>query len=318
MDKRLCSLNGVFAVLKPAGESSAKTVDRVKKSLIRAALGEKVNPEQQHYKRFSRQIKVGHGGTLDPMATGVLVIGLNGGCKILAKYLSGPKSYCAQARFGEHYDTLDCTGKLLQRDEKWKEALEKKTCDDLQKLCDEKFVGEAIMQVPPAFSAIHVDGKRAYELARSEQTTSNVENSNLESSCDQKEQSSNVETPKEQVDSLETPCDSESIKYSVITPQREAASFQLAARPVAIYSLSVQCEPEGLPDFSLQVSCGGGCYIRSLIRDFSAELGTLAHMTALERTKQGIFTPEMCLKSDSEWSNLDSVEEAINRANSLL
>ena len=121
--EKLLSLNGVFAVLKPAGETSAKTVDRVKSALIRSALP-KATATQVPSRNFPRQIKVGHGGTLDPMATGVLVIGPNGGCKELTKYLSGSKSYVAEARFGEHFDTLDCTGKLLQTDAKWMDAVE--------------------------------------------------------------------------------------------------------------------------------------------------------------------------------------------------
>lgn len=281
MDKKLLSLNGVFAVLKPAGETSAKTIDRVKTSLLRAALGPAAN-NNQVFKRLSRQVKVGHGGTLDPMATGVLVVGLNGGCRDLSKYLSGNKAYTATARFGEHFDTLDVTGKLLQKDEKWK-AEEGVDFDGKVNGTLNKFVGEQVMQVPPAFSAIHVNGKRAYEIARKE---SNERDDTAET------------TP--QADS--EPC--------------KEASFEIPARPVAIYSLVYKSLE--LPDFELQVSCGGGCYIRSLIRDIAAEVNTLAVMTGLKRTKQGLFTEEMCLKDSTEWGNIESVSEAIDRANATL
>jgi tRNA pseudouridine55 synthase len=357
MDKRLSGLHGVFGVLKPAGESSAKTVDRVKKSLIRAALNSPTstnsnnpsNENTQHFKRLSRQIKVGHGGTLDPMATGVLVIGLNGGCRELAKYLSGPKAYCAHARFGEHFDSLDSTGKLLQRDENWWKAV---GGSNLQAICEEKFVGETVMQIPPAFSAIHVNGKRAYELARNESKMEDLKNTKVEEvnantrnanddnnvvnaiintvNIDKDKDSANnivngtistvntVNTVNtDNIDNFTVASNKESINAQTLVPKEETTSFQLAARPVAIYSLSIEASQES-PDFSLNVSCGGGCYIRSLIRDIAAQIGTLAHMTALERTKQGIFTPEMCLKSEDEWGNLDLVEEAIKKAKSLL
>ena len=290
MDKKLLSLNGVFAVFKPAGESSAKTIDRVKTCLIRTALGGKTTATDNHqnFKRLSRQLKVGHGGTLDPMATGVLVVGLNSGCKDLAKYLAGAKTYVATARFGEHYDTLDCTGKLLQTDEKWTEVVER-----VPEIIG-KFVGEAVMQVPPAFSAIHINGKRAYELARKESVQ--------DGSC------AEVREVKIAVESTED-------KDKVVKPQKEA-SFDIPARPVAIHSLLYT--PTTLPAFELAVSCGGGCYIRSVIRDVAAEIGTLAAMTALQRTQQGIFTLEMCLMKQEEWGNLDMVEEAIIKAKSLI
>lgn len=278
MDK-LLGLNGVFAVLKPAGETSAKTVDRVKTTLIRSTLTSKSPSNNPNYfKKLSRQIKVGHGGTLDPMATGVLVIGLNGGCKELSKYLSGSKSYVAEAKFGEHFDTLDCTGKMLQRDEKWMDAVDG---FDIEGTILNKFIGDAVMQIPPAFSAIHVNGKRAYDLARSESEKS-------------------VSTLTQESSSI---------------PQKEA-SFEIPARPVSIQNITYT--PLTLPSFQLSVTCGGGCYIRSIIRDIAGEIGTLAVMTKLERCKQGIFELEMCLKDENEWGDLEKVEEAIKRSKSLI
>lgn len=294
MDKKLLSLNGVFAVFKPAGETSAKTIDRIKTTLIRAALNGKAG--NQDFKRLSRQIKVGHGGTLDPMATGVLVVGLNGGCKDLSKYLSGTKSYDAEGRFGEHYDTLDCSGKLLQRDEKWAEVVEKVPG------IVEKFVGEAVMQRPPAFSAIHVNGKRAYDLARKES----------ECAVNTEESDNGNDDVKVESDITKT---SDNLSESGVKPQKEA-SFDIPARPVSIHSLLYT--PTTLPTFNLSVSCGGGCYIRSIIRDLAAEVGTLATMTKLERTKQGIFTGDMCLRGEEEWGNIEKVEDAIKRSKELI
>lgn len=301
MDKKLLGLNGVFAVFKPAGETSAKTVDRVKNALLKTALP--ATPSFHHQKRLAKQIKVGHGGTLDPMATGILVIGLNSGCKDLPKYLAGPKSYCAEGRFGEHYDTLDRTGKLLQSDEKWEEKVA-----EVEAVLD-KFVGEAVMQVPPAFSAIHVNGKRAYDLARKEsEGTGNV---SVTDGASANVTESETDTPVTYTPVTRT----HATKDTLTTTPLKEASFTLPPRPVSVSSLSYT--PLTLPTFQLSVSCGGGCYIRSLIRDIAAEVGTLAHMTELERSKQGIFEIDMCLKEE-EWGNFELVQEAINKAKSLL
>lgn len=312
MDKKLMGLNGVFAVFKPAGETSARTIDRLKNSLIRTALGSNSN-NQQMFKRFSRQIKVGHGGTLDPMATGVLVVGLNGGCKELSKYLTGSKSYVAEARFGEHFDTLDRTGKLLQSDEKWEEKLPK-----VPEVLS-KFIGDAVMQVPPAFSAIHINGKRAYDIARKESDsvesagsgkTDGVKDESVESTVDSVDSVDSGNTPVDHTLNITVPTQVET--QVPVVPQKEA-SFDIPARPVAIYS--VNYTPLTLPVFQLSVSCGGGCYIRSLIRDIAAEVGTLAHMTELQRTQQGIFTLEMCL---NDFCDLDKIVEAIDKAKALI
>lgn len=102
---------------------------------------------------------MGHGGTLDPMASGVLVIGLGTGCKSLSSFLSGSKGYLATGRFGQHYDTLDSTGVVLKETEVIPER------KDYEAVLKGQFTGE-ILQRPPAFSAVHVNGERAYDLAR--------------------------------------------------------------------------------------------------------------------------------------------------------
>ena len=302
--EKLIGLNGVFAVFKPAGETSARTIDRLKNTLIRTALGPSAS-NKHAFKNLSRQIKVGHGGTLDPMATGVLVVGLNSGCKELGKYLTGSKSYLAEGRFGEHFDTLDRTGKMLQMDEEWEVKVDK-----VQEIIP-KFVGEAVMQVPPAFSAIHVNGKRAYDIARKESNKAASEDGTVASDT----AASNTAASETAADPETIPVASDSTPVTPLHPQKEA-SFDIPARPVAIHSLTYT--PLSLPVFQLSVTCGGGCYIRSLIRDIAAEVGTLAHMTELERTQQGIFTVEMCLGDEKDWSDFEKIEEAINKAKSLL
>jgi tRNA pseudouridine55 synthase len=110
-------------------------------------------------RRASRQKRIGHCGTLDPMATGVLVVCLGWSTRLVPWLTSDRKTYEAEIQFGVTTDTDDAEGALLQRAEvpQWSE-------DEIERVLD-GFRG-TIEQVPPRYSAIHVDGKRAHALAR--------------------------------------------------------------------------------------------------------------------------------------------------------
>ena len=129
---------GFLVVDKPGGVTSNHVVGEVKK-----ATGIK---------------KVGHAGTLDPMATGVLVVAV-GNVTRLIKYIQDlPKEYVATAQFGVATDTLDAEGAVLSRERMDIEA------GDVEALAS-RFTG-TISQVPPMMSALKKDGRRLYELAR--------------------------------------------------------------------------------------------------------------------------------------------------------
>jgi tRNA pseudouridine55 synthase len=133
------SQSGLLLIDKPEGPSSAHVVHRVKR-----ILGAK---------------RVGHLGTLDPFASGLLPIGVNEGTKIADIFLGGAKSYCAVMVLGVATDSQDATGKVI--DERPVPVL---ADSDLRRL-EAKFSG-AQTQVPPMFSALKKDGVRLYELAR--------------------------------------------------------------------------------------------------------------------------------------------------------
>ena len=101
--------HGVVAVHKPIGWTSSDVVSKVKRILIE---GEKAALGIPKGIRYKTKTKVGHGGTLDPLAEGVLVLGIGKGTKLLQGYLSGDKGYSAVALLGEERDTQDCTGVL--------------------------------------------------------------------------------------------------------------------------------------------------------------------------------------------------------------
>jgi len=133
-------IHGWLVVDKPSGISSAAVVARVRKALNAA--------------------KAGHGGTLDPLATGVLPVALGEATKTVSYVMSGEKTYRFTLRWGEARTTEDAEGEVTATSEVRPERQEIEAA-----LGD--FVGE-ISQVPPIFSAIKVKGRRAYKLARGE------------------------------------------------------------------------------------------------------------------------------------------------------
>ena len=140
-------LVGFFNVDKPPGVTSRTVTSRVRAALA-AATGQK-----------QRRVKVGHVGTLDPLATGVLVLGVGPATRLSDLLHEQPKAYRGTFQLGVRSPTLDTTGDELVR-----VAGTPPTLAALRAAAPD-FVG-AITQRPPAFSAKRVDGVRAYELAR--------------------------------------------------------------------------------------------------------------------------------------------------------
>ncbi|MGB3711063.1 MAG: tRNA pseudouridine(55) synthase TruB [Erythrobacter sp.] len=135
--------NGWIILDKPRGLGSTQAVAAVKRNLR----------EGGHPKT-----KVGHGGTLDPLAEGVLPIALGEATKLAGRMLDASKVYDFTVRFGDETDTLDTEGAVVDRSDI------RPAPSDIEAILP-RFTG-AIDQVPPAFSALKVDGKRAYDLAR--------------------------------------------------------------------------------------------------------------------------------------------------------
>lgn len=134
--------DGILLVDKLEGESSYDVIRRLKRALV--------NPT-----------KLGHAGTLDPFASGLLIVMLGQGTKLSRFLMSGAKRYLATVRLGIETDTLDCTGEVTRISEVPELV---RQGGSLQQAL-QAFVGE-IEQTPPLFSAVKVGGKRAYQLAR--------------------------------------------------------------------------------------------------------------------------------------------------------
>jgi tRNA pseudouridine55 synthase len=137
------ALHGWIILDKPHGLGSTQAVGAVKRALREAG---------------EPKTKVGHGGTLDPLASGVLPIALGEATKLAGRMLDATKEYEFTIRFGEETDTLDLEGKIISTSEV------RPSRGDIETTLS-RFTGP-ISQVPPAFSALKVEGKRAYDLAR--------------------------------------------------------------------------------------------------------------------------------------------------------
>ena len=132
-------IHGFVIVDKPAGMTSHDVVHQIRK--------------------LANTKKVGHAGTLDPDATGVLVVGLGKATRLLTFIVADNKTYQATIRLGQSRTTDDAQGEIIET-----KTCEKITEEAIKKELD-KFVGD-IQQIPSSVSAIKVDGKRAYDLVR--------------------------------------------------------------------------------------------------------------------------------------------------------
>uniref|UniRef100_A0A8C6TKS3 tRNA pseudouridine(55) synthase n=1 Tax=Neogobius melanostomus TaxID=47308 RepID=A0A8C6TKS3_9GOBI len=198
---KLQALNGVFAVYKRQGPTSADVLNTLKEALLREAGITNSNPR----KRKRQCMKMGHGGTLDSAASGVLVVGVGNGTKMLSAMLAGSKKYTAVGELGKATDTLDATGTMTLE-----KGFEHITRSDIEEKL-KSFVGD-IMQVPPLYSALKKDGQR----------------------------------------------------LSVLLKQGHKVEAK-PARPVTVYGITLQ--DFSPPLFTLDVDCGGGFYVRSLVDD---------------------------------------------------
>lgn len=177
MSDQIQGMNGILAISKPQGITSSKFIAQLqhiftdspvfakqladirgsKMQAIQETSGKKASRRQM---RKHTKVKMGHGGTLDPLATGVLVVGVGNGTKKLQNYLSGTvKTYEAEALFGASTTSGDVEGEVLT-----KNASSHITKQDLDKI-PEKFIGH-LKQTPPIFAALKMDGKPLYEYAR--------------------------------------------------------------------------------------------------------------------------------------------------------
>ena len=301
-------MNGIFAIDKPLGVTSSKFLldlqDLFTKSHVfekhlqefrdgrRAALltDKKWKKEKIDKKIRNLKVKIGHGGTLDPLASGILVVGVGSGTKQLSHYLGEcDKTYETKALLGISTTTGDSEGDILS-----KNKVDHITRKDVEKTC-EKFVGN-IKQMPPIFSALKMNGKPLYEYAREgiplampiktrevkvnsltvldDTMSTDHEFNKLETDLNPEEQNKlfHNETL------LKTP-----LYFS--DQYNEANEKTTETAPPRVLEDGEQL-PEKLPMIHFVTSVSSGTYIRSLIGDIGRALESSAYMVELRRTQQ--------------------------------
>lgn len=234
--------HGWIILDKPLGLGSTQAVAAVKRNLRQAGYG---------------KVKVGHGGTLDPLASGVLPIAVGEATKLAGRMLDATKEYEFTIQFGRETDTLDLEGKVVATSEV------RPTLAGAEAVLP-RFTG-AIEQVPPAFSALKVEGRRAYDLARAGE--------------DVELEVRNVEI----------------FSLSVRPEPVEALLFPSEVKDCPSTSSGRTGYVEEVL-FTAHVS--KGTYIRSLARDIAHALGTVGHVTMLRRIKAGPFGLDSAISLD--------------------
>lgn len=197
---------GFFNIDKPSGITSSTVVNKCK---------------------WLTGTPCGHMGTLDPLASGVLPVGVGNATRLFDYFLEKEKEYIAEFTFGVTSDTLDSTGERILGG-----TIPSET--DISAVLP-TLIGE-VSQMPPKYSAKNINGHRGYELARA------------------------------------------------------GVEFELKPKLVKIYGIELLGKSENETAFRFKINCGGGTYIRSIARDLATALDTQALMSALYRTKSGIFT----------------------------
>ena len=206
-------MNGILCVDKPAGFTSFDVIAK-----LRGVTGVR---------------KIGHTGTLDPMATGVLPLLFGRATKACDLLPDETKRYEAGFRFGTETDTQDVTGTVLSTDETpVTEAALSAVLPSLR---------GAIEQIPPMYSAVRVGGRRLYDLAR------------------------------------------------------QGKEVERKPRVVTVFELNLLSYDPGNREGTLEISCSKGTYVRTLIHEIGARLGTGGVMTSLRRTASAGFTLAQCL-----------------------
>ncbi len=251
--------DGILLVDKPAGVSSFGVVARVRRKLSEEAGFIEVKGRDGVVRQRRKKVKVGHTGTLDPFATGLLILLVGKETKLAGEFLKLDKEYIATIRLGMISSTGDIEGiissfsvqgdalgtdslALAGRDPRQPEESSSRTLKELiipsVSQVEEVvagFVGE-IEQTVPAFSAVKINGQRAYKLAR---------------------EGKNVEMPR---------------------------------RKVQIYEIEILRYE--WPELTIRCKVSSGTYIRTLGEDIGKALGVGGYLTALKRTQVGEYRVE--------------------------
>ena len=249
-------VDGWIILDKPVGLGSTTAVSAVKRILREAG---------------EPKTKVGHGGTLDPLASGVLPIALGEATKLCGRMLDATKAYDFAIRFGEETDTLDAEGVAVATNDV-RPSLEQ------VEAALRGFTGE-IEQVPPVYSALKVGGKAAYARARAGEQ---------------------IEMKSRRVTVYDVKILPGTGRGTAERSEVVEGAQRFAASTVSpLHHPSDGPPPRAAEDqITLSATVSKGTYIRSLARDIAHALGTVGHVSYLRRTRAGPFSLDQAISLD--------------------
>ncbi|PPR03626.1 hypothetical protein CVT24_007742 [Panaeolus cyanescens] len=278
-------ISALFGVVKPTGPTSMSIIHDLQQLVARSRLfmdpeklektqGKKID-RRRRGKAARESIKIGQGGTLDPLADGVLVVGIGKGTKKLSDFLNCTKEYQTTCLLGCETDSYDSEGKRV-RLAPWKHV----TREQVERTLP-KFTGR-ISQTPPIFSALKMDGKPLYEYARK-----------------------GIPLPRP-IDPRQVTVDRLEVTkwlgsdHSFSWPEKELSADEKAALEAALKGIeasgTIADDPESTTSedvpptaFVLNMKVSGGTYVRSIVHDLSHAVGSAGHVVTLTRSRQGRF-----------------------------
>ena len=277
----------IIPIDKPYRWTSADVIRKVKYTAIRH-FGEK-------------NLKVGHAGTLDPLATGVLLVCIGKATKLAEELQSHDKEYVAGITFGATTPSYDLE-KEIDRFFPHEHITAAGVAEALP-----AFLGEQD-QIAPLFSAKSVDGVRAYELARK----LHAQGKTLDEAAAELIRVARINITELELMEFNSngvaSDDPRPVPSALTHPlagggEMSSPAITVTANPGASSRINVTDNSElGLPRAVVRMACSKGTYVRAFARDLGEALGSGAHLDSLQRSRSGIFRVENAL----------TVEQAIN------
>ena len=264
----------IIPIDKPYRWTSADVIRKVKYAAIR------------HFGK--KNLKVGHAGTLDPLATGILLVCIGKATKLAETLQSHDKEYIAGITFGATTPSYD-----LEKEIDRMFPYEHITAESIQEVLP-AFIGEQD-QVAPLFSAKSVDGVRAYELARK----LHKEGKTLDEAAQELIRTSRITISDLELVEFNEAYDSEANVRASLPPSPAEDESNASSR------INVTDNSElGLPHASIRMACSKGTYVRAFARDLGEALNSGAHLDSLQRSRSGIFRVENALSIEQTLEKL--------------
>ena len=270
----------IIPIDKPYRWTSADVIRKVKFAAIR------------HFGK--KNLKVGHAGTLDPLATGVLLVCIGKATKLAEELQSHDKEYVAGITFGAttpSYDLEKEIDRFFPHEHITSESVEKAL---------PAFIGDQD-QIAPLFSAKSVDGVRAYELARKLYKETGSENS-----ADFDEAAKDlIRVSRINISQLELLEFNHNSLDSGVEVSSEGTGDTIVSKASSRINVTDN-SALGLPRAVVRMACSKGTYVRAFARDLGEAIGSGAHLDSLQRSRSGIFRVENALSVEQTISLLSS------------